>query len=50
MCHSRGMYLETTEKNTMQQHAAYNNQQWNYFNELMLEIFQVVMENTMIIC
>lgn len=40
MCYSRGTYLETTEKNTMQQHAAYNNQQWNYFNELMLEIFK----------
>ena len=50
MCHPRVIELETEEKNTMQQHAAYNNQQWNYFNELMLEIFQVVMENTMIIC
>ena len=40
MCHPRVMELETEEKNTMQQHAAYNNQQWNYYNELMLEIFK----------
>ena len=40
MCHPRVMELEPEEKNTMQQHAAYNNQQWNYFNELMLEIFK----------
>ena len=40
MCNPRVMELETEEKNTMQQHAAYNNQQWNYFNELMLEIFK----------
>ena len=40
MCHSRGMYLETTEKNTKQQQVAYNSQQWSYFNELMLEIFK----------
>ena len=40
MCHSRGLYLETTEKNTKQQQVAYNSQQWSYFNELMLEIFK----------
>ena len=40
MCHSRGLYLETTEKNTKQQQIAYNSQQWNYLNELMLEIFK----------
>ena len=40
MCHSRGMYLEITYKNTKQQQVAYNTQQWNYFNELMLEIFK----------
>ena len=40
MCHSRGLYLETTEKNTKQQRVAYNSQQWSYFNELMLEIFK----------
>merc|ERR1711873_303928 len=40
MCHPKVMELDTEEKNTMQQHAAYNNQQWSYFNELMLEIFK----------
>ena len=34
------MELEPEDKNTMQQHAAYNNQQWSYFNELMLEIYK----------
>ena len=40
MCHSRGLFLETTKKNTKQQVVAYNSQQWSYFSELMVEIFK----------
>ena len=34
------MYLEITHKNTKQQQVAYNSQQWNYFNKLIMEIFK----------
>ena len=40
MCHSRGLFLETTKKNTKQQVVAYNSQQWSYFSELMVEVFK----------
>ena len=41
MCYPRQQELETKESpSTMQQHAAYNNQQWSHFNELILEIYQ----------
>ena len=41
MCYPRQQELETKESpSTMQQHAAYNQQQWSHFNELMLEIYK----------
>ena len=41
MCHPKLKELEPMERpSTMQQHAAYNQQQWSHFNELILEIYQ----------
>ena len=40
MCHSRGLFFETTKKNTKQQVVAYNGQQWNLFSQLMVEVFK----------
>ena len=40
MRHSRGLFLETTKKNTKQQVVEYNSQQWSYFSELMVEVFK----------
>ena len=34
MCYPKFDWLETVSPTTMEQHAAYNQQQWNYFNEL----------------
>ena len=40
MCHPKLKELEPKEKHTMQQHAAYNQQQWNHYNELIIEIYK----------
>ena len=41
MCYPRQQELETKEyPSTMQQHAAYNQQQWSHYNELMIEVYQ----------
>ena len=41
MCHPKLKELEPIERpSTMQQHAAYNQQQWSHYNELMIEVYQ----------
>ena len=41
MCYPRLQELETKDSpSTMQQYAEYNQQQWSYYNELMIEVYQ----------
>ena len=40
MCHPKLQELEPKERpSIMQQYAAYNHQQWNYYNELITEVY-----------
>ena len=38
MCHPKFTWLEPEPPTTMQQYVAYNQQQWQYYNELFAEI------------
>ena len=41
MCYPRLQELEPKDSpSTMQQYAAYNQQQWTYYNELMIEVYK----------
>ena len=41
MCYPKPLELEPKETpSTMQQYAAYNQQQWTYYNEFMIEVYQ----------
>ena len=41
MCYPKLLELEPKERpSIMQQYAAYNQQQWNYYNELIIEVHQ----------
>ena len=41
MCHPKLLELEPKERpSIMQQYAAYNQQQWSYYNELIIEVHQ----------